>query len=186
MFFSAIEGKILDVGCSTGNFLIHCSEDSSGVEGDEESVKMAKNRGLNVQKCDLDKEKLPFADDYFDAVNYISVIEHLRDPLPSLMEIRRVLKQNGKLVLRTKNLKWWKFRFWDNYNNYSPFTKKSLEHILIDAGYRDFRIKYIKRGMFGAQIFRNLGLNPLTIKKMMLFFGYLKRQYLLVELKNKK
>lgn len=186
MFFSGKSGRILDVGCSTGNLLVHCSRDSFGVDADEESVKIAKSRGLNAIKCDLDKDKLPFKDNTFNAVNYISVIEHLRNPIASLMEIRRVLKSNGKLVLRTKNIQYWKFRFWDNYNNYSPFTKGSLDHILIDAGFKNFKIQYIRRGMFGARKLLDFGINPTIIKKMMLFFGFFKREYLLVELNNNK
>lgn len=186
MFFSDIKGKILDVGCSTGNFLVHCSKESFGVDADQESIKVAKSRGLNAIKCDLDKDKLPFKNNTFNAVNYISVIEHLRNPFLSLVEIRRVLKPNGKIALRTKNVRYWKFKFWDNFNNYSPFTKKSLEQILIDAGFKNFEIKYIRRGMFGARKLFKLGVKPSIIKRMMFFFGFFKREYLLVELKNNK
>ena len=184
MFFSDINSRILDVGCSNGNFLIHCSKESKGIDNDFASVEMAVRRGLNAELCDLDKQRLPYPDNYFDAVNFVSTIEHFQHPLNSLIEVRRVLKPGAKLVLRTRNLRYWGFLFWRNYNNYTPFMKESLEHILLDAGFENFKIKYIRRGMFGARKMFDLGVNPLLIKKLMLFFGFFRREYLLVELKN--
>ena len=62
MFFFKPSEKILDVGCSTGNFLIHCSKDSFGIDCDDKQLLIGMRRGLNVKKCDLDKDKFPFND----------------------------------------------------------------------------------------------------------------------------
>src|SRR3989339_126353 len=122
MFFSNPAEKILDVGCSVGNFLVHCSRKSWGV--------------------DIDNSQL---------------------------EIRRVLKPGGKLILRTPNAKYWKFRMFEDYTHKYYPTKESLEMMCIDAGFKSFEIKYIKHGMFGARKLFNAGVNPSFIRRMMLF-----------------
>ena len=46
-------------------------------------------------------ERLPFADAVFSAVVVAGVLEHARDDLDALVEIARVLRPGGTLVLRT-------------------------------------------------------------------------------------
>ena len=50
-----------------------------------------------------DSAKLPFADGSFDLVTANMVFEHVEAPLPLLMEIRRVLKPGGRLIVLTPN-----------------------------------------------------------------------------------
>ena len=53
---------------------------------------------------DIWKNGLPYADDYFDAVIFSEVIEHLNmNPLPVLQEINRILKPDGILYITTPN-----------------------------------------------------------------------------------
>ena len=48
-------------------------------------------------------EKLPFADDSFDAVTCQTVLIHLENPLDALREMKRVLKQDGILICAEPN-----------------------------------------------------------------------------------
>lgn len=59
---------------------------------------------LNVKKCDIEEESFPFDDKTFDIVLLMQVIEHLgRNPVHALMEIKRVLKPGGTLIVTTPN-----------------------------------------------------------------------------------
>jgi 2-polyprenyl-3-methyl-5-hydroxy-6-metoxy-1,4-benzoquinol methylase len=50
------------------------------------------------------KNGLPFPDNYFDAVIFSEVIEHLNfNPLPLFQEMNRILKKNGILYITTPN-----------------------------------------------------------------------------------
>ncbi len=46
----------------------------------------------------------PYSDDWFDAVLFCDVLEHLSEPISCLREIRRVLRRGGYLFLTTPNL----------------------------------------------------------------------------------
>lgn len=62
--------------------------------------------GLNVAKCNIETETLPFADNSFDAVVFNELFEHLRiNPIFTLSEVLRIMKPNGILTLSTPNLK---------------------------------------------------------------------------------
>lgn len=74
-----------------------------GIEWNEASVKEAVQKGLNVQRGDLN-EPLPFSDQSFDIVYGLSVIEHLLRPCQWIRESRRVLQENGLFVILTPNI----------------------------------------------------------------------------------
>lgn len=62
--------------------------------------------GLNVVACNIETDRLPFADASFDALTLNEVLEHLRiNPVHCLREAHRVLKPGGKLLLETPNLR---------------------------------------------------------------------------------
>ena len=62
--------------------------------------------GLNVVKCNIETERLPFDNDSFDAAIFNELFEHLRiNPIHTLTELFRVIRPNGTLTLSTPNLK---------------------------------------------------------------------------------
>lgn len=100
--------KVLDIGCYSGLFSAIVMEkfpgiDLSAVEIDDKRISMAITRGIKVFKADMEKENLPFADNYFDAVLFLETIEHLANPLKILAEIKRVIKPGGEVVISTPN-----------------------------------------------------------------------------------
>jgi SAM-dependent methyltransferase len=61
-----------------------------------------------VLSMDYETDRLPFADASVDGVLLCEVLEHFtRDPLHCLIEINRILKQGGFLVLTTPNAVSW-------------------------------------------------------------------------------
>ena len=57
----------------------------------------------NVIKCDVNKDRFPFKNNYFDEIIAIALFEHLTNPLNFLRECYRTLKPNGKLIIITDN-----------------------------------------------------------------------------------
>jgi SAM-dependent methyltransferase len=62
--------------------------------------------GLDVRRCDIETEPVPFASDSVDAVVFNELFEHLRvNPISTLREVHRVLRTGGRLLLSTPNLR---------------------------------------------------------------------------------
>lgn len=62
--------------------------------------------GINVFKCNIELEKLPFEDNSFDAVVFNELFEHLRiNPIFTLSEVLRVLKPGAIMILSSPNLR---------------------------------------------------------------------------------
>jgi 2-polyprenyl-3-methyl-5-hydroxy-6-metoxy-1,4-benzoquinol methylase len=101
------KGRLLDVGCGNGIFLDqmrHLGWNVAGVEPDGEAVSVAYEKfGLEIFHGSLEEAKFP--DGHFDAITMNHVIEHVLDPIGLLKECGRVLRQGGKLVVVTPNIK---------------------------------------------------------------------------------
>jgi len=100
------EGRLLDVGCATGNFLDRMRRRGNwqvrGVEINEEAARYARERfGLNIFAGELCEANYPAS--WFDVVTLWDVLEHLHDPLDTLKEINQVLKDDGILILSVPN-----------------------------------------------------------------------------------
>lgn len=135
------ENKLaLDLGIGTGLFTQILREKGFrviGVDISEEMLKIARKRGFEVIKHDLN-DPLPFENDSFDLVFSMTSIEFLKDPKPLFNETKRVLKKDGKFLLITLNsLSFWAFKrrvegFFDKNNLfnkgkfYSPYSLKKF------------------------------------------------------------
>ncbi len=112
-YYSA-DQKLLDIGVSPGYFTYSLSRFGYNLKAlDLEPSRIEKfiKDKVQITKCDIETEKIPYPDNNFDGVILAALLEHLRiNPLFSLREIKRVLKPNGRLLLQTPNMSWWKNR----------------------------------------------------------------------------
>ncbi|MGL4648521.1 MAG: class I SAM-dependent methyltransferase, partial [Caldilineaceae bacterium] len=106
-------GRLLDVGCAAGVFLVAMRElggwEVEGVELDAATADYARRTyGLTVHTGTLEAARLPSA--HYDVVTLFDVLEHLHQPTAALREVRRLLRPGGTLVLRVPNLDSWDAR----------------------------------------------------------------------------
>jgi len=95
----------LDVGCGTGALLAVIGEQRKdvqlfGIDLSEEMIKVARER--LGDKADLkvsDAERLPFEDRKFDLISCTFSFHHYPHPVEALIEMKRVLSQDGMLVV---------------------------------------------------------------------------------------
>jgi len=76
--------RLLDVGCSNGAISLlyarFCgAAEVYGVDVDPRLVSEAEKRGVNAFSCDMNVDRLPFDDGFFDLVTLTEVLEHLYD-----------------------------------------------------------------------------------------------------------
>lgn len=146
-------GKLLDIGCGRGFFLvnfINTNIDYLGIEPRKQVCEEAEKRvGKNKIFCNTLKEA-NFPDSHFDIVTMLNLIEHLPNPKENLKEVNRVIKKGGLLFIETPNAdsffakilgKRW-HAFLEREHHYF-FTKITLKRILTDTG---FTIKKIRTG----------------------------------------
>lgn len=98
-------GKILDIGCGTIPYFLLNTEFNEKFGLDPNLLEGKENRkNIILRRFDVEQnDKLPFNDNYFNIVTMLSVLEHINQDriLNILIEIRRVLKENGRFILTT-------------------------------------------------------------------------------------
>lgn len=104
--------KILDVGCGPGELISNLLKKGYNVWGVDISRGMIDEATDTIRKTGFrdwnqaavgDIERLQFEDNYFDVVIASGVIEYQKDDRASLLEMHRVLKPNGLMILNVTN-----------------------------------------------------------------------------------
>ncbi len=106
VFHLPLNSKVLDVGCATGFFLDLIRSMGWRGEGIEVSKWAAsfgnKKLGLKIKHGTIDSLKTP--KEKFDLITAWETIEHIQGLDSFLKNSKKLLKQNGKLVLSTPNI----------------------------------------------------------------------------------
>jgi SAM-dependent methyltransferase len=151
--------RVLDCGCGPGTITVDVASivapgEVVGVDIEPGQVEATRRRsaerGLgNVQLEVASVYELPFPDASFDAAYAHTVVQHLREPLRALREIRRVLAPGGVLGLRDED---WGSMLWApndplvelamqlvvkvwTYNGGNPFYPRHQRRLLREAGF---------------------------------------------------
>jgi len=133
-------GKLLDVGCASGDFLAFMKQrgwDSQGVEVSPQMCEYARTHyGLKVFNGHF--QEAGFEAGSFDIITFWSVLEHLHDPLATLREAARMLKPGGKVIVLVPNIESWEAKLlgdkWPHLDiprhlfHFSPRTLTGLLH----------------------------------------------------------
>ena len=101
-------GKVLEVGVGTGRFAL-LAQEVFGVDVAESPLRIAKSRGIKVIRAKA--EELPFRENTFSCVMLIVTICFVDNPRSVLEEARRILKEDGKIIIGAVFLdsEWGKF-----------------------------------------------------------------------------
>jgi SAM-dependent methyltransferase len=143
---------MLDLGCGSFKTLKRLREQRPDLHYyavDIMDVAAACPAGVTFARADIDHDRLPFDDGFFDAIFFCHVLEHLLYPMTTLAEIRRVLKAGGQIYIEgpsTRALFLPSFssirssgamkavgddlNFYDNFTHVRPLSKRSLHMFL--------------------------------------------------------
>ncbi len=153
-------GRVLDIGCGRGDFLMACRSKGWEVTGVEQAdapvMELRRSLGLEVVATN-DIADLPDAS--FDAVTMWHVFEHMVHPRTMLGEVRRLLKPDGVFVAEVPNFGSWQAhmgpRQWfhlDVPRHLIHFERETLARMLEAEGFEceswsTFSIEYDAYGM---------------------------------------
>ncbi len=156
-YYLANGRKLLDVGCGTGYFLKILKKDWEvfGVDISQKAITMSRSRGLeNIIQGSI--EKLPYANDSFDVILVLDVIEHVKNDVLALSEVYRVLKPNGIAVFNTPA-----FKFLWSYHDISAdhvrrYTQSELTGKLQKVKFKILKVSYINFLLFPLALIQRL------------------------------
>ena len=160
--------RVLDFGCGWGGetaWLAERAAEAVGADIDHDALAdaqaFAARRELrNLSFVHIEKDRLPLADDSFDAVLSTNVFEHVMRPATMLCEIRRVLRPGGSFLSTFGPL------FYSPLGYHVPFaTQVPFAHLLF--GHRAvIEVRNTKRPPIAATSWeQDVGLNRITFRK---------------------
>lgn len=140
----------LDVGCASGFMASKIAKRFPkarffGVDAYKEAITYAKHKYPSIKFIHAEAEKLPFKPNQFDLILCYETIEHVRNPKKAMLELKRVLKPKGTLILSmdSGNLAFriiWFFwektygKAWQNAH-LNTFHHTDLEKLIINSGF---------------------------------------------------
>ena len=155
--------RILEVGCGQGDFAKQLKDlyntETWGIEYMESHANVAKEvlDKVYIGECEKYLDELP--NNYFDAIYFNDVLEHLYDPYMVLKKMKPKLTENGRLISSLPNIRYhsilkmlifnkdWKYENSGvmDHTHVRFFTKKSIKRMYNKLDYKIIRHEGINR-----------------------------------------
>ena len=132
--------NLLDIGCGRGELSLHFSKYHNVHAIDNSDFKHPTN--YKYTHMDLVRG-IDLPDNSFDIIFSKSVIEHFRNPLDLLEEMKRVLKPNGTFICMTPDWESQYRNFYNDCTHVSPFSRKSLRDALNICELKEIKVKHL-------------------------------------------
>ena len=182
--------RLLDVGCNDGtlgSLVQNHFEEIYGIDISEKAVKLSKQKGIKAYKINLNIEKLPFEDSYFNSLTCLSTFQYIYDLNFALGEFNRVMQQNGELILVVPNMR----TYWRIFKLaiLGDFPRTSLDFVGYDGGtlhyfcYRNIR-KLLEKFGFKVNMHKGIFCHPSILEKLpeLGLIGKLKAEFMSAEM----
>ena len=134
--------RLLDIACGLGDLLYHTRErdiDSVGIDLSPVAAAQAHQRAPQAGVLVGNAQQLPFAEQSFDYITILGSLEHLLDPGEGLLEMRRVLKWGGKVLIVVPNAYYLPDIIWQVWRTgYGPNHKQVVERFAPAQEWRGF------------------------------------------------
>jgi 2-polyprenyl-3-methyl-5-hydroxy-6-metoxy-1,4-benzoquinol methylase len=151
-------GKVLDVGCGTGDLLEELRNrgcEPYGVEFNPMSVDACRIKGLSVRCGNFVDAGLPKG--FFDSVIFWHVLEHLPSPRKALDKAFRVLKPGGMVFIHSPNARSYCARLFGRYwyawqlpFHFYHFDVHTIERLSRQSGFIPRKVRAVTPEYFAA------------------------------------
>lgn len=138
-------GKILDIGCGTGELLNFFQQRNWSCEGIEPNI-MAREFAKKKYHLNVNDESniKKIQNENYDIISMWHVLEHVPDINKRIEEVQRLLKKNGYLIIALPNPTSWDARFykthWAGYDVPRHLYHFTPEAFQVFANKHNFRI----------------------------------------------
>ncbi|KKQ76823.1 MAG: Methyltransferase type 11 [Parcubacteria group bacterium GW2011_GWA1_38_7] len=127
-----IHGKLLDIGCGTMSYRKQVEPLVDTYVGLDYPLTSKAYKTKLKPDIKANAKNIPVADESFDSVLMLQVLEHIDDPLAALKEANRILKKGEYLILSTPFM----YPIHDSPNDYFRYTQYSLKKLFKDSGFK--------------------------------------------------
>lgn len=165
--------RVLDVGCSAGHVsavLVEAGNDVIGVEVDADDAELARRQIGTVHVLDLEHQRASDVESGpFDVVLIADVVEHLRDPLPTLRDLTSLLAPGGEIIASVPNgvhadirlmVLEGRFEYQDSglldRTHLRWFTRSTLRDLLAEAGLVGVELRRVVKPTGSTKIVTNV------------------------------
>ena len=141
--------NILNIGAATGKTseLLSCFGKVTSLEYDKECCDFT-NQMLNIDVINGSILELPFSAEEFDLVCAFDVIEHVEDDKLSVLEMKRVCKKEGIIVVSVPAF----MLLWSHHDevnhHFRRYTKSSLNSLFAQNEFNPIRSTYFNTILF--------------------------------------
>jgi 2-polyprenyl-3-methyl-5-hydroxy-6-metoxy-1,4-benzoquinol methylase len=154
-------GRLLEIGCGRGEFLVEAERagwEAVGVEYSSAACEAARSRLQRGKVYCGQLSDTGLDSEHFDLCVIADVIEHVRNPIAFLEEIHRLLKPGAALAVYTPSLdswsarlmgqKWMEFKtehltYFDRKTIQTALFKTGFHQVIIERGWKILSFDYI-------------------------------------------
>jgi SAM-dependent methyltransferase len=145
-------GSVLDLGCGTGGNVELLSRWGTVIGLDPWFAALQMCPTTAVTPVQGEAEALPFCDGAFDLIAALGVVEHIRDDIGMLREIRRICRPGGRILVLTSA-----FMFlWSQHDEANRHVRRyTARELCKKARHAGLRVCYLS--------YQNVALFPLSV-----------------------
>lgn len=143
---------ILEIGCGEGKISRWLSERGFKIEAidiSKEAIKMAKSKVSSVSFVCGNVFSLKRKSNFYDVIFSLQVMEHINEIEDTLKEVYRILKRDGRLIIRIPNGNSWEAKLagkdwfhWDEPYHVHHWTAEEVKKLLEKTGFTNVRISH--------------------------------------------
>jgi SAM-dependent methyltransferase len=132
--------KVLDVGSGVGHFLVKLTSSgyiAEGIEPDKKLIDISRKLYENTPKThNLSVNEIHKVGKKFSSITMIDVLEHLKDDVFALEQVRKKLNSNGRLIISVPAYQFLYSERDREIGHYRRYGLKELEDKLQRAGFK--------------------------------------------------
>lgn len=158
-FIEKKPSKVLDVGCADGAFINKLSKTFPktkfyGIDCYSKAIKNGRKRYSQLNLRVADSHKLPFKDKSFNLLISTETLEHVVDPDKTIRELKRVMKDDGSIIIELDSGSWlfrFVWYFWKKFFKGKVWKDSHLHFFdikILEALFKKHNLKIIKKKLF--------------------------------------